>query len=351
MQQQKQWWKLFIFVVTVTCLSPLAMAEPADRMDKMIESYVKDHEFIGTVLVAKGDKVLLDKGYGSANIEWNIPNTPQTKFRIASLTKQFTAASVLILEERGKLKLGDKISAYLPDTPPAWRDITIFHLLTHSSGIPNFSNLDTFPPIITLAKKPNEVIDLVRALPLDFAPGEKFNYSNTGYIVLGALIEKVSGKSYESFLQENIFTPLAMNDSGYDSSSQVLTRRAAGYTFEDGHFANADYMDMGIPFSAGGLYSTCDDLLRWEKALYGGKLLSAESLKKMTTPYKDDYAFGLVIKTYAGSREFSHNGGINGFSTSLAYRPDDDLYIVVLSNMETHTPDAIAGRLVIEASH
>ncbi|MES2070161.1 MAG: serine hydrolase domain-containing protein [Pseudomonadota bacterium] len=332
-------------------MSHVSVAQEVSRMDEIVQSYVKDNQFSGSVLVARGEKILLNKGYGLANIEWNIENTPQTKFRLGSVTKQFTAVSILMLAERGKLKLDDKISSYLPDAPPAWRDINIFHLLTHTSGIRNFTELPEAMPLITLPRKPNEVLDLVRSLPLDFQPGEKYRYSNSGYVALGVLIEKISGQSYESFLQENIFTPLEMTNSGYDSTKEVITHRAAGYSFKDGHFENARYMDMGVPFSAGALYSTTVDLLRWERGLYNGKLLTAESLKKMTTPYKEDYAFGLFIKKYNGSREFFHGGGINGFRTSLAYRPEDDLYIVVLSNIEANTPAIISSRLAVVAPH
>ncbi|GAC1611337.1 MAG: serine hydrolase domain-containing protein [Aquirhabdus sp.] len=351
MRQQTKWLQILILSLIMASMSHLSLAQDVGRMDQIVQSYVEDNQFSGTVLVARGEKILLNKGYGLANMEWSIANTPQTKFRLASVTKQFTAASILMLSERGKLKLDDKISAYLPDTPPSWGDITVFHLLTHTSGIQNFTELPEFMAIMTLPRKSNETLDLVRSLPLDFQPGEKFRYSNSGYVVLGALIEKISGQSYESFLEENIFKPLEMHDSGYDSTKEVIAHRAAGYSFKDGHFENVGYIDMGVPFSAGALYSTTVDLLRWERGLYNGKLLTAESLKKMTTPYKDDYACGLFVKKYNGSREFFHVGGINGFSTSLAYRPDDDLYIIVLSNLESSSPAILSSRLAVVAAH
>ncbi|GGC64936.1 serine hydrolase domain-containing protein [Undibacterium terreum] len=349
MRQQQSWWRILILAFAFAGVSQVSSAEEVNRMDQIVQSYVKDKQFSGTVLVARGEKILLNKGYGLANMEWNMANTPQTKFRLGSLTKQFTAVAIMMLAERGKLKLDDKVSAYLPDVPAAWRDITVFQLLTHTAGIHNFTDLPEFMSVAMLAKTPNEVLDLVRSLPLDFQPGEKHSYSNSGYVLLGILIEKVSGQSYESFLQQHIFTPLEMKDSGYDLTKEVIAHRAAGYSLKNGHFENADYMDMGIPFSAGALYSTTVDLLRWERGLYGGKLLTAESLKKLTTPYKDDYAFGLIVKQYNGSREIFHNGGINGFRTSMAYRPEDDLYIIVLGNTEANTPGIISSRLAVVA--
>ena len=199
------------------------------RIDQIVESYVANKQFMGTVLVARGGDVLFSKGYGSANLEWAIPNTPATKFRLGSITKQFTAASILLLEERGKLKVDDPVKKYLPDAPGAWDKITIFHVLTHTAGIPNFTSFPDYRTTEAVATTPEKLVARFRDKPLDFEPGEKWNYSNSGYVLLGYLIEKISGQSYEKFLQENIFTPLGMKDSGYDSNFAVIARRATGY--------------------------------------------------------------------------------------------------------------------------
>ena len=199
-------------------------------MDQVVQSYVSNKTFMGSVLVARGSEVLLNKGYGSANLEWDIPDSPSTKYRLGSITKQFTAASILLLEERGKLKVDDPVKKYLADAPAVWDKITIFHLLTHTSGIPNFTSFPEYPKLEPFPITADKLVAVFRDKPLDFQPGEKWSYSNSGYVLLGYLIEKVSGDTYEKFLQENIFTPLGMKDSGYDSNSAVIAHRAAGYT-------------------------------------------------------------------------------------------------------------------------
>ncbi len=321
------------------------------RMEQVVESYVSDKTFMGSVLVARGDQVLLSKGYGSANLEWNIPNSPTTKFRLGSVTKQFTAASILLLEERGKLKTDDLVKKYMPDAPAAWDKITIFHVLTHTSGIPSFTGFPDYSSQEPFETTPEKLVARFRDKPLDFEPGEKFSYSNSGYVLLGYLVEKISGESYEKFLQENIFGPLGMKDSGYDSNSAVIVRRAAGYAPGPGKDGpvNAGFIHMSVPFSAGALYSTTEDLLRWEQGLFGGKVLSAASLAKMTTPFKDDYAFGLTVATQDGHKRIEHNGGIEGFNTVLAYYPDDKLTVVVLSNINGSAPDQMYSKLAAVA--
>ena len=251
------------------------LAQDVSRLDQVVQSYVSNKTFMGSVLVARGTEVLLDKGYGSANLEWNIPNSPAAKFRLGSLTKQFTAASILLLEERGKLKTDDPVKKFMPDAPPAWDKITIFHLLTHTSGIPNFTSFPDYRSQEPFDTTPEKLVARFRDKPLDFQPGEKWSYSNSGYVLLGYLLERVSGESYQKFLQDNIFDPLGMKDSGYDSNSAVILRRAAGYVPGKDGPENAGFIHMSIPFSAGALYSTTGDLLRWEQGLFGGKVLSA----------------------------------------------------------------------------
>ena len=315
---------------------------PAARMGQIVESYASKKEFMGSVLVARSSDVLFSKGYGSANLEWDIPNSSTTKFRLGSITKQFTAASILLLEERGKLKIEDPVKKYMPDAPAAWDKITIFHLLTHTSGIPSFTGLPDYASLEPFPTTPEKLVARFRDKPLEFEPGTEWKYDNSGYVLLGYLIEKVSGETYEKFLQENIFTPLGMKDSGYDSNSAVIGRRASGYTKQaDGTIVNAGFIHMSVPFAAGALYSTTEDLLRWEQGLFGGKVLTEASLKKMTTPFKSDYAFGLQVRTVNGHRRIDHNGGIEGFNTALAYYPDDKITVVVLANLNGGSPDAL----------
>ena len=333
------------FVVTLL-LAGTGLAQSTDsRMDQVVQSFVSNKQFMGSVLVAKGSEVLLSKGYGSANLEWEIPATPSTKFRLGSVTKQFTAAAILLLEERGKLKVEEPVKKYLPDAPAAWDKITVFHVLTHTSGIPSFTNFPDYASLRPFSTTAEKLVAHFRDRALEFEPGEKYNYSNSGYVLLGHLIEKISGESYEAFLQKNIFTPLGMKDSGYDSNSAVIARRAAGYSPGPNGPVNAGFIDMSVPHGAGALYSTTEDLLRWEQGLFGGKLLSAASLTKMTAPFKNNYAFGLQVNTVNGRKVFDHGGGIEGFNTHLAYYPEAKVTVAVLGNLNGQAPYQIATRV------
>ena len=337
-----------VLAAFVLAASPMVLAQTAPdvaRMEQVVQSYVAAKQFMGTVLVARGDDIVLDKGYGFADLEWDIPNAPTTKFRLGSVTKQFTAASVLLLEERGKLSVNDPVKKYMPDAPAAWDKITIFNLLTHTSGIPNFTSFPDYRKLEPFPATPEQLVALYRDKPLDFEPGEKWNYSNSGYVLLGYLIEEISGETYAKFVQENIFTPLGMKDSGYDSNSAIIPHRAKGYSPGPGGIVNTGYIDMTVPFSAGALYSTTEDLLRWEQGLFGGKVLSAASLQKMTTPFKQNYAFGLGVTTLHGHPIIAHNGGIEGFSTIIQYFPEDKLTVVVLGNLNGEAPTDIAVKL------
>jgi CubicO group peptidase (beta-lactamase class C family) len=333
------------FLLASICLAQ----DNVSRMEQVVRSYVDAKQFMGSVLVDRDGKALLSKGYGSANLEWDISNSPSTKFRLGSITKQFTAACILLLEERGKLKVEDPVKKYMPDAPAAWDKMTIFNLLTHTSGIPSFTGFPDYHSTEAIATTPELLVARFRDKPLEFQPGEKWNYSNSGYVLLGYLIEKISQQSYRQFVQENIFNPLGMKDSGYDSNSEIILHRASGYTPGPKGMTNAGYIDMTIPLSAGALYSTTEDLVRWEQGLMGGKLLSPTSLKKMTTPFKNDYAFGLGVHTANGHRLIDHGGGIEGFNTFLAYYPEDKLTVVVLANLNGQAPDAIASKLAAVA--
>ncbi len=326
-------------------VSALQAGPDVARTEQVIQSFVSDQHFMGSVLVARGNDIVFDKGYGFANLEWNIRDSPLTKFRLGSITKQFTAASILLLEERGKLSVNDPVKKHMSDAPAAWDKITIYNLLTHTSGIASFTDFPDYASLEPFPTTPEQLVKRFRDKPLDFQPGEKMSYSNSGYVLLGYLIEKISGESYEKFVQENIFTPLGMKDSGYDSNSVIIPHRAAGYSPGPNGPVNAGFINMTVPLSAGGLYSTTEDLLRWEQGLFGGKLLSSASLQKMTTPFKNDYACGLVVHMVNGHKVIEHGGGIEGFNTMLAYYPDDKLTVVVLSNINGPTPEDLASKL------
>jgi CubicO group peptidase (beta-lactamase class C family) len=329
------------FIVGIVCL-----AQDVARMDKVVQSYVSDGKFMGSVLVARGEDVLFNKSYGSANLEWDIDNTPATKFRLGSITKQFTAAAILLLEERGKLETDDPVKSHMLDAPAAWDEITIFHLLTHTSGIPSFTGFSEYRELKMFDTPVEKTVAAFRDRPLEFTPGEKMAYSNSGYLLLGYLVEKISGQGYAEFLEENIFKPLGMAHSGYDSNKTVIPHRASGYARPgDGPVVNADFIHMSIPHGAGALYSTTGDLLRWEQGLYGGKMLSKESLQKMITPFKNDYALGVIVKKVEGRERIAHGGGIEGFNTSLDYYPGSKVSTVVLSNLNTRVVDEISLHL------
>ena len=221
----------------------------------------------------------------------------------------------------------------------------ILHILTHTAGIPSFTSFPEYPKFRPFPHTPEQLVALFRDKPLEFTPGERMVYSNSGYVLLGYLIEKVSGETYQDFLQKNIFNPLGMTDSGYDSNSAIIPRRAAGYTSGPKGPVNADFEHMSIPFSAGALYSTTEDLLRWQQGIFGGELLSAESVTKMTTPFKNGYALGVGVNTINGREQISHGGGISGFNTFLSYFPEEKLTIAVLANLNGNAPQAIAGLL------
>ena len=315
------------------------------RMEQVIQSHVAAGSFMGAVLVARDGAAVLDKGYGMANLEWNVPNAPNTKFRLGSITKQFTAAAILLLEERGKLKVDDRIKTYLPDIPMSWERITVFNLLTHTAGIPNFTALSEYAAAKGRATTVDGTIATLRDKVLDFGPGEKMSYSNSGYLVLGSIIEKVSGQSYEKFVTDNLFTPLGMKDSGYDSNTLVIRRRASGYNRTPAGFVNAGYIHMSVPHAAGALYSTTEDLLKWQTALFDGKVVSKASLDRMITPFKNDYALGLTVSAEKGRRVIAHGGGIDGFNTHMSYYPDTRTVIIALSNVAGPIPGVLGTQL------
>jgi CubicO group peptidase (beta-lactamase class C family) len=316
------------------------------RMDQVANSYTAGNAFMGTVLVVDGDHVLLDKGYGMADLEWGNANAPDVKFRLGSLTKQFTATLVLLLQQDGKLKIDDPVGKYLTDAPKSWEKITLAELLGHTSGIPSFTNMKEFAVWRMSPHTTEEELALFRDKPLDFEPGSKFDYSNSNFEVLGAVIEKVSGKKYGELLKERIFDPLGMKDSGLDSDELVLPKRAQGYMPGANGVILARSESMTVPWAAGSIYSTTGDLLKWEHGLFGGKVLSADSLKLMTTPGKGNYGLGVFVADKDGMKVVSHGGGIEGFNTNLMYAPEKRIAIVVLSNVNGGAPGAMSDQLL-----
>jgi CubicO group peptidase (beta-lactamase class C family) len=316
------------------------------RMEQVAQSYTPGNAFMGTALVVSGDKVLLDKGYGMADLGWGNANAPDVKFHLGSVTKQFTAVLVLKLQEDGKLNIDDLVSKYLPDTPKTWEKITLAELLGHTSGIPNFTDTKEFGEWRMNPRTVDEEIKFFRDKPLDFEPGTKFAYSNSNFEVLGAVIEKVSGKKYVEELQERILTPLGMKDSGLDTDELILPRRAQGYMPGKDGLVLARSESMTVPWAAGSMYSTTGDLLKWEHGLFGGKILNADSLKRMTTPGKGGYGLGVFINDKGGVKVVEHGGGIEGFNTHLAYAPEKNIAVVVLANVNGAAPGQLGDQLM-----
>jgi D-alanyl-D-alanine carboxypeptidase len=325
-------------------------ATVVERVEEYLRAEAAVNGFSGTVLLARAGKPLVAKGYGLANAEWNIANTPQTKFRLGSITKQFTAMAVLRLEQEGKLKVQDPICQHLTPCPDTWKDITIHHLLTHTSGIPSYTNTPAYQTSMMVPKTIEQMVAGFRDLALEFAPGSQFKYNNSGYFLLGVLLERVTGQSYERVLAERIFAPLGMRESGYDRAAAILPMRASGYSRQGSDLTNAPYLDMVQPYSAGALYSTVGDLLKWDQALYTDRLLPTAARTVMFTPFKGDYAYGWLVpppspQTF-GRRQFAHGGGINGFSTMIIRLPDENVTAIVLANVQQTPTGRIARDLL-----
>jgi CubicO group peptidase (beta-lactamase class C family) len=292
--------------------------------------------FVGSVLVASDGKVLLSEGYGQADRETGRLNTAQTKYRIASVTKQFTALAILILQRRGKIDVQDRVCTYIPNCPPAWQAITLHHLLTHTSGIPDYYSSPDWNSFMGKPMTPADIIALFIDKPLDFQPGVEWKYSNSGYILLGRIIEQVSGMTYEAFLKENILGPLNMTNTGYFDNPDGL---AVGYKNTTGVLP-ATFEDMSSLYSAGGLSSTVGDLYIWDQALTTDKLIPKGLRTGMLTAYAttppdtggSGYGYGCFIGEIAGHRVIYHIGRIEGFTSLNLFYPDDKVYVIVLSN-------------------
>src|SRR5436190_6794360 len=317
--------------------------DKATKIDQLVSLYNKYGQFNGSVLVADNGKIIYKKGFGLANMEWNIPNQPDTKFRLGSITKQFTATLILQLVEQGKVKLDGKLTDYLPDYRKDTGDkVTIHNLLSHTSGIPSYTSLPGF--FQNVSRNPFTVDEFIKKYAsgdLEFEPGTKFVYDNSGYFLLGAIIEKVTGKPYEQVLQENIFDPAGMKHSGYDHWGTIINQRATGYSRTPRGYQTAPYLDMSIPYAAGSLYSTVEDLFLWDQALYGDKILSAKSKELMFKPNLNNYGYGFVMTkaTLAPPTKLvvpviQHSGGINGFNTLIVRMTNDKRLIVLLDNAE-----------------
>jgi CubicO group peptidase (beta-lactamase class C family) len=327
--------------------APIDQSAPQDARAEAFDAYLNaavahDH-FSGTVLIAHNGAPVFRQNYGMANYELSAPFTPDTAFDVASITKQFTATAILQLQEQRRLNVNDPICNHLDNCPAAWRPITIRHLLTHTSGIPNYSSLPDWDEVGAVREyySHDEVVALFRDLPLEFTPGERHKYSNSGYQLLGQIIERVSGESYGAYLDSHIFTPLGMTHTRYNNSRALVPGRATGYYSLGSSFINASLHTPTVHFANSGIFTTADDLLLWDQALYSDRVLSQASKDAMFTPYLENYAYGWRVGDVAGHRQVNHSGSGQGFSSYLIRFLDDRVTIIVLSNSD----EVNAGRV------
>ena len=300
------------------------------------EHYASANRFMGNVLIAQGDQIVFEASFGYANLELNVLHSPSTKFRIASVTKPFTAAAIMVLEGRGLLRLEDRVAAHLPDFSDGDK-ITVRHLLNHTSGIANYTSLPDFERVTRQFHTLPEVIALFAGKPLEFAPGSRHAYSNSNYIVLMAILESITSKSYADTLRELVLEPLGLQNTGVDESASVLPDRASGYVWKSKKYHHAQYMDISVASGAGGLYSTARDLQRFARGVCTGELLGADATERvftLTAAAGGDVQYGLgwKINTIAHESVYWHGGMLLGFKSSLNYHPQSDVSIVTLSN-------------------
>lgn len=339
----KKFFLILVIIIESTCT--YAQSTQA-KLDELLTAYSKINKFNGTALVAQKGKILLEKGYGMKDANLSLTNDVNTIYQIGSVTKQFTAAVILHLEEQNKLSIKDKLSKYFPDFANG-NKITIENLLTHTSGIYNYTNDSTFMANeITHNYTRDKMIALFKNKPLDFEPGAKWSYSNSGYSMLGYIIEKVTNKSYEQVVHEIILEPLHMNHSGFDFTHLKSADKAIGYFVLNGNIkAVAPIVDSTVSFSAGALYSTVEDLYKWDRSIYSNTILKPESWKTALTPYKDKYGYGWLIDTLYNRQVTMHSGGIHGFNSNMFRMPQDEIVIILLNNKRNPTLNEITKGL------
>ena len=323
---------------------PAAASKDAAAIDQLFRAAIKPGEPGMAVIVTRKGQVLHRAAYGMANVELGVALQPDHVLRIGSVTKQFTSAAIMMLAEEGKLAVTDPVTKFLPDYPTQGKTITVEHLLTHTSGIQSYTDMPKWRNMFRQDMPLTELIDLFKNEPMQFEPGARWRYNNSGYILLGAIVEKVSGKKYADFVQERIFTPLGMADTRYDVTEQVIQRRAAGYGRAGDRIVNAQYLSMTQPYAAGALMSTVDDLAKWDAVLTAGRVINADSLARSVASYRlsggneSGYGYGWSLGRYEGRAVQEHGGGIHGFRSYVLRIPSDGVYVAVLSNIAAAAP-------------
>lgn len=345
---------LAFFLISATKVYPQNINR---KIDELIFTEFKDKDGPGGVfMVAKNGNAIYKKAFGKANIELDVNMTTDNIFQLGSMTKQFTSIAVLMLEEQGKISIEDTISKYISDYPNG-NKITIHHLLTHTSGIKNFTKMKSLKEIAQKEMTPRMMVDFFKNEPVDFTPGEKFDYNNSGYVLLGYIIELVSGETYEDFVENHIFKKLEMNQSYYATDRQIISKRAYGYQKKEHEYLNKTIINFSIPYSSGALMSSLDDMLKWQNALNQNVLLTAENSIKAFNKYKLNngeeftYGYGWHIKDINGITTREHGGSIFGFKTMAVYIPSEDIYVIGLTNCDCNSPTQITldiAKLVLD---
>jgi D-alanyl-D-alanine carboxypeptidase len=337
-------------------VTPAPTDTAANTLETQLDQLMRESypDFSGTILVAQAGADAIVLSYGFANREHNVLNTPNTKFAIGSITKSFTGMAIMILEERGFLSVDDPICEHFTNCPDAWQAVTIHHLLTHTSGIPSYTDLLAGGQIdAELGKEytTDQVIAFFDERPLDFPPGSQWHYNNSGYFLLGAIIENASSQSYDAFVQENILQPLGMTETGYNYDHLIVENRASGYSQEESEDINAPHWDVSTQYSAGGLYSTVGDLYKWDQAFYSNDLVSAKTLDKIfsaavtTSDGSSRYGYGWLVFGLSGHQVVEHPGGLYGFVSQLTRYPEDQVTIIILSNYDVMDTTVIGRNL------
>lgn len=335
---------LFLFVFALSSFVGLYAQDLSSQFDELLADYNEPDSPGATALVYKNGKVLYRKALGMANLELDVLMKPENVFELGSITKQFTAVSILMLIEQGKLGLDDEITKYLPEYPTKGKKITIHNLLNHTSGIKSYTNMGSFMAMTREDKTPIEIIDHFKNEPMDFDPGEQWSYNNSGYIILGHIIENISGKSYAEYIDENIFKPLGMLNSYYGSKFNLIKNRAIGYTPNGDGFQKANFLSMTLPYAAGSLMSNVDDMVKWHKAIHNNTLITSESKAKAFTNTTlnnrepTNYGYGWQIDEINGIPSIEHGGGIFGYVTQGVYVPSENVYVIVLTNRDGASP-------------
>ena len=347
---------LIISVLMFSC-STTSKNSVEDRLDKQLKAAFKSHAPGVSMIAIQNGKTVYKQAFGLANVELNVPMSADMLFKLGSISKQFTAISILLLEEQGQLSTEDPITKYFDNLSTEYKDVKIKHLLSHTSGIRNYNGMDVWKQEIRNPITPEEQMDMFIHEPLWFDPGEKWSYSNSGYNLLSQIIEKVSGQEFETFVKEQIFTPAGMKHSYYANDEDIIPGLVKGYRVDDDGFKVAEYMSMSHTVGGGDVISSVDDLARWNKALVSGKIISEVSFKKSLESFvlndgsKAHYGMGWFMEPYRNMINYYHGGGVYGFVSHSMYIPEEDLYIVVLRNcvdLHTKLPAYVIGNMIAD---